>query len=95
MWCSCRVVCLSSCVLCRPSRKLLFSYSYRYQPLSITQNWVSIITGTGQALDMGAYAGADESVETRPSSYAKTHETPKVTLSYNMVHALTFTDPRG
>ena len=43
----------------------------------IFQNWLSIITGAGQALDMGAYTGADESVETRTSSYAKTHETPK------------------
>ncbi len=41
------------------------------------QNWLSIITGAGRALDMGAYTGADGSVETRTSSYAKTHETPK------------------
>ena len=38
------------------------------------QNWLSIITGAGRALVMGAYTGADESVETRTSSYyAKTH----------------------
>ena len=34
-------------------------------------------TGAGRALDMGAYTGADESVETRTSSYAKAQETPK------------------
>ena len=50
---------------------------YILQPVIYIQNWLSIITGTGRALDMGAYTGADESVETRTSSYAKTHETPK------------------
>lgn len=41
------------------------------------QNWLSIIIGAGRALDMGAYTGADGSVETRTSSYAKAQETPK------------------
>ena len=41
------------------------------------QNWLSMITGAGQALDMSAYTGADVSVETRTSSYAKAQETPK------------------
>ena len=36
----------------------------------IFQNWYNN-RGAGRALDMGAYTGADGSVETRTSSYAK------------------------
>ena len=63
------VTCTCACILLR-----LRYIEYFYNGF---QNWLSIITGTGQALDMGAYTGADISVETRTSSYAKTHETPK------------------
>ena len=38
---------------------------------------LSILTGAGRVLVMGAYTGPDGSVERRTSSYAKTHETPK------------------